>query len=171
MTPRLTLDYGLRWELYTPIVERAHRTAGFLTVNGAQEYVVNPQPGYRTDWNGWGPRVQAVMAGDRQAGGTCRRRHHRDSAQYMAGQHADRRYALCGDPRLLSATNAPIAYGFQITPSQLPPDYTPGGVNIFASGQNQRRCAQHGAGREPLRAGHGRADAGPRGQRFEPGRH
>ena len=26
-TPRFTLDYGLRWDLYTPITERAHRTA------------------------------------------------------------------------------------------------------------------------------------------------
>src|ERR1700726_4057408 len=53
-TPRFTLDYGLRWELYTPISERARRTSGLLNVNGGQEFVVNPQPGYRTDWNGWG---------------------------------------------------------------------------------------------------------------------
>src|SRR5208282_648035 len=52
-TPRLTVDYGLRWELYTPITERAHRTGGFLTENGTQEYVVNPQPGYQTNWNGF----------------------------------------------------------------------------------------------------------------------
>ena len=39
----------------------AHRrTAGFLDANGAQEYVVNPQPGYRTEWKGWGPRIQAA---------------------------------------------------------------------------------------------------------------
>ena len=28
--------------------------------NGQQEYVVNPQPGYRTEWKGWGPRIQAA---------------------------------------------------------------------------------------------------------------
>jgi hypothetical protein len=37
-------------------------------------------------------------------------------------------------PRLQSAANAPISYGFQITPSQLPATYTPQGVNIFANG-------------------------------------
>ena len=31
-----TLDYGLRWELYTPISERAHRTSGLVDVNGAR---------------------------------------------------------------------------------------------------------------------------------------
>ncbi len=35
----------------------------------------------------------------------------------------------------MSASSAPINYGFQITPSQLPTTYTPAGVNIFASGQ------------------------------------
>src|SRR6202030_3361671 len=56
------LDYGLRYELYTPITERAKRTAGFLDAfppaGVGQEYLINPQPGYQTGWNGWGPRVQ-----------------------------------------------------------------------------------------------------------------
>ncbi len=30
VTPRFTLDYGVRWDLYTPITERAHRTSSFL---------------------------------------------------------------------------------------------------------------------------------------------
>ena len=37
--PRLTLDYGLRWELYTPITERAKRTSGFLNYGQTQEFV------------------------------------------------------------------------------------------------------------------------------------
>ena len=37
-------------------------------------------------------------------------------------------------PRLVAASGAPINYGFQITPSQLPRVYTPQGVDIFASG-------------------------------------
>jgi hypothetical protein len=38
-------------------------------------------------------------------------------------------------PRLLSAMNAPIRYGFQITPSQLPQAETPAGANIFPTGR------------------------------------
>jgi hypothetical protein len=37
-------------------------------------------------------------------------------------------------PRLLSASNAPIHYGFQLAPSQLPRTYTPGGADIFPNG-------------------------------------
>jgi len=32
VSSRFTLDYGIRWDLYTPITERAHRTSSFLTV-------------------------------------------------------------------------------------------------------------------------------------------
>ena len=61
--PRFTLDYGLRWELYTPITERAHRTGSFRDINGVQQYVINPQPGYHTNWNGLGPARAGLLAG------------------------------------------------------------------------------------------------------------
>src|SRR6202011_1279494 len=45
-----TLDYGLRYELYTPIAERAYRTSSFLNslppAGVGQEYLINPQPTY-----------------------------------------------------------------------------------------------------------------------------
>ena len=134
LTPRFTLDYGLRWELYTPITERAHRTSSFLTVNGTQEYVINPQPGYKTNWNAWGLRVQAswqvtskltVHAG----GGITTIQPNIWQDNFLTGSTPFAVY-----PRLQSAANAPIHYGFQITPSQLPATYTPQGVNIFANG-------------------------------------
>ena len=34
ISPRLVLDYGLRYELYSPITERAHRTAGLDFITG-----------------------------------------------------------------------------------------------------------------------------------------
>src|SRR6266700_3779906 len=62
VTPRITVDYGVRWDLYTPISERARRTSSFLNsfppVGVGQKYLINPQPTYQTGWNGWGPRVQ-----------------------------------------------------------------------------------------------------------------
>ena len=72
VTPRFTLDYGVRWELYTPITERAHRTGRFRFINGAQQYVINPQPGYKTDWNALAPRVQAAWQVNEQALRACR---------------------------------------------------------------------------------------------------
>jgi hypothetical protein len=38
-------------------------------------------------------------------------------------------------PRLLSASNAPIGYGFQITPAQLPRAFTLAGAEIFPTGR------------------------------------
>ena len=135
ITPRFTLDYGLRWELYGPITERARRTSGFLTVNGAQEFVINPQPGYKTDWNGWGPRIQAAWQVSSKltahaGGGMTLIPPNIWQDNFLTGSTPFAVY-----PRLLSASNAPIQYGFQITPSQLPNTYTPQGVNIFASGK------------------------------------
>ena len=137
ITPRFTLDYGLRWELYQPITERAHRTGGFLTVNGTQEYVINPQPGFKTDWNGWGPRVQAAWEV------TSKLSLHAGGGITVIPPNIWQDNFLTGStpfavyPRLLSQSNAPIHYGFQITPSELPNTYTPQGVNIFASGNTK----------------------------------
>lgn len=128
---RLTLDYGVRWDLYTPIAERAHRTATILTANGSQQYVINPQPGYQTDWHAWQPRVQLswqvtgkLLA---RAGGsimTIPPNIWQDN--FLTGSTPFAVY-----PRALSASAAPIHYGFQITPTQVPPVYTPSGTNIF----------------------------------------
>ncbi len=90
INPKWTLDYGLRYEVYTPISERAYRTSSFLNsfppAGVGQEYLINPQPTYQTDWNGWGPRVQvewnAPQAVHVHIGGSD----HSDSAEYLARQ-------------------------------------------------------------------------------------
>jgi len=136
VTPRFTLDYGLRWELYRPITERARRTGGFLTANGTQEYVIDPQPGYKTNWNGWGPRVQAAWQVSSKlsahaGGGITVIPPNIWQDNFLTGSTPFAVY-----PRLLSASSAPIAYGFQITPAELPITYTPQGANVFASGSS-----------------------------------
>ena len=137
LTPTFTLDYGVRWELYTPITERAHRTGGFQTISGQQQYVVNPQPGYRTDWKAWAPRVQASWQV------TPKFSAHAGGAITTIPPNIWQDNFLTGStpfviyPRLVSSAVFPIQYGYQITPSQLPTTYTPQGQNIFASGQTK----------------------------------
>jgi hypothetical protein len=134
---RLTIDYGVRWEVYFPISERAKRTAGFRMVNGVQQYVVNPDPSYRTNWTGWGPRVQAAwrFSDKFQA--------HAGGAITVIPPNLWQDNFLTGStpfavmPRLLSAANAPINYGFQITPSQLPRAYTLAGADMFPTGNTR----------------------------------
>jgi len=134
VTERFTLDYGVRLEHYGPITERAHRTSSFLDINGTQQFVVNPQPGYSTDWKGWGPRVQASWQVTNKlsahAGGaitTIPPNIWQDN--FLTGSTPFTVY-----PRLLSASNAPIPYGFQITAAEVPKTYTTTGVDILANG-------------------------------------
>jgi Outer membrane receptor proteins, mostly Fe transport len=137
LSSRLTLNYGLRWELYTPISERAKRTAGLQMVNGVQKYVVNPQPGYGKQWNGWGPRVQLAW----QVNGKLQA--HAGGAITIIPPNLWQDNFLTGAapfavmPRLLSASNAPIHYGFQIDPSQLPRAYTESGADMFPTGDTK----------------------------------
>jgi hypothetical protein len=135
ITPSFTLDYGLRWELYTPITERALRTSSFRTIDGVQQFVVNPQPGYQKEWNGWMPRVQATW----QMG--TKMTAHAGGALTIIPPNIWQDNFLTGStpfvmyPRRVSSAAAPFNYGFTITSSQLPTAYTPEGVDIFASGQ------------------------------------
>jgi len=136
VTPRFTLDYGVRWDLYKPITERARRTSSFRTIDGTQQFVINPQPGYQTNWKALEPRIQAAWQVSTKLSA------HAGGAAMAIPPNIWQDNFLTGAtpfavyPRLLSASNAPINYGFQITPGQLPKAYTPTGVDIFASGKS-----------------------------------
>jgi hypothetical protein len=139
VTPTFTLDYGVRWEHYGPITERARRTSSFLTVNGVQEFVVNPQPGYEAGWKGWGPRIQASWQVSSKfsahaGGGVTVIPPNIWQDNFLTGSTP---YAIY--PRLVASAKAqkPLQYGFQITPSELPQAYTPDGANILASGRSR----------------------------------
>ncbi|HUL32283.1 MAG TPA: carboxypeptidase-like regulatory domain-containing protein [Candidatus Eisenbacteria bacterium] len=66
---RLSINYGLRYELNSRIKEAQNRTSigtpigpdgkptDFLTPGATQEFTFNPQPAYPLDWRGFGPRV------------------------------------------------------------------------------------------------------------------
>jgi hypothetical protein len=68
-TPQLTVNYGMRYEVNSRIHEATKRTSlpVFLGADGKsvdyrdrkahQIMLINPQPPYDQDWNGWGPRL------------------------------------------------------------------------------------------------------------------
>jgi hypothetical protein len=139
--PRLVLDYGLRYELYSPITERARRTAGLDFINGPsgpeQLYIINPEPTYRWRGNNWGPRIQlswqAVKDFWIHAGGaltTIPPNIWQDNLLTGAAPYVDY-------PRITAAPGAPLPIGTVITPADLPGVFTPQGVNILASGSSQ----------------------------------
>ena len=71
---RLTLNYGLRYEVNSRIHEAHNRTSlpKFVDANGndvpysdhnaKQIFLYNPQPPYDQDWSGWGPRLSVDYA-------------------------------------------------------------------------------------------------------------
>ena len=132
--PNLTLDYGLRWEHYTPLTERAHRTGGFRVINGNTDYVVNPQPSYKNTWDGWGPRVQISWSPEKNLSV------HAGGAVTVIPFNIWQDNLLTGStpfadyPRRQSASATPLAYGFTITPAMLPTAYDLSGNNILANG-------------------------------------
>ena len=141
ISERLVLDYGLRYEIYTPISERAKRTSSFRFIpssSGTQEeFVVNPQPGYSGNLNGFGPRVQLAWRATENlqmhiGGGITSIPPNIWQDNFLTGSTP---YVVY--PRLIAAPGAPIRYGFQISPAELPRVFTPDGKDIFASGNTK----------------------------------
>jgi len=142
INPLWTLDYGLRYELYTPISERAYRTSSFLNsfppAGVGQEYLINPQPTYQTDWNGWGPRVQLEWNAPQAV------HVHMGGAITVIPPNIWQDNLLTGStpyvvyPRVNAAQNGEISYGFQITPDELPQVYNTAGMNVLASGDSKK---------------------------------
>ncbi|HLJ45601.1 MAG TPA: TonB-dependent receptor [Bryobacteraceae bacterium] len=137
VTPRLLLNYGLRYEIDSPIREQAARTSGPIFQPGGSTLLINPQPPYRLDKNGWGPRLGLDWRiNDKttlHAGGAI--------TTLLTNLWQDN--SLTGSnpfvvyPRLTAAPGQPIRFGTSITPEQLPVEYTPGGSAIFASGDSK----------------------------------
>ena len=131
LNSRFTVDYGVRWDLYRPISERAHRTSTIVTSNSSQKYVINPQPGYGTSWRAWQPRVQISW----QAPGALLVR--AGGSVMIVPPNIWQDNFLTGStpfavyPRLLSTSGEPVHYGFQITPAEIPPVYSASGADIF----------------------------------------
>jgi len=139
---RVTLNYGLRYEITSPIREEDKRTSAPVLSGGTgtpgSELIVNPQPGYRLDKNGWGPRlsVDGRVAPDTtvHVGGAI--------TTLLVNLWQDN--SLTGStpfvmyPRLTAAPGQSIRYGMTITPQQLPAVYTPDGKLVFPSGDSKQ---------------------------------
>ncbi len=138
--PNLIVDYGLRYELYSPLSERAHRSVGLRFLDGAngpeQQYLINPAPRYRWRGNNWGPRArinwQPIHDLWLRVGGgltTIPPNIWQDNLLTGAAPYVDY-------PRLTTAPGSPVLVGTRITPPELPPVYNLSGVNVLASGNS-----------------------------------
>ncbi len=142
ISSRLLLNYGLRYEINTPIRETAKRTSGLVLSGGSglpgSEFVINPDPGYQLDKNGWGPRVGLEWrASDhtvvRAGGGVTTLLTNLWQQNMLTGSTPFVVY-----PRLTAAPGQPVQFGITITPQELPIPYNIAGQPIFAAGDSKQ---------------------------------
>lgn len=143
ISSRVALNYGLRYEIESRIRETGKRTSapvlglGTGAVPGSQ-LLINPDPAYKLDPRGWGPRVgldwHAAANTTVHVGGAI--------TTLLINLWQDN--SLTGStpfvvyPHLNAAPGHPIRFGTSITPEQLPTVYTTDGSPVFASGDSKQ---------------------------------
>ncbi|MGP0019128.1 MAG: TonB-dependent receptor domain-containing protein [Candidatus Sulfotelmatobacter sp.] len=147
-TPQLTLNYGLRYEVNSRIHEATKRTSlpVFLGADGkpasyadrtaTQILLINPQPPYNQDWNGWGPRL-----GLDYAVGQHTVLHAGGAITTMIPNLWQDNFLTAAIPFVFSpnvtALQGPVPFQDAFVPVNLPTAYNVQGQPIFATGRSQ----------------------------------
>jgi carboxypeptidase family protein len=148
-TPQLTVSYGLRYEVNSRIHEATKRTSLpiFLGPDGktvpcgdtaaTQKILINPQPPYDQDWNGWGPRLALDYAVSQH------------TVLHVGGAITTLIPNLWQDnfltaaipfvfaPSIYAQPKEPISFQNTFVPLNLPTAYNIQGQPIFATGRSQ----------------------------------
>ncbi|HKW58118.1 MAG TPA: carboxypeptidase-like regulatory domain-containing protein [Candidatus Acidoferrum sp.] len=145
---RLTINYGLRYEVNSRIKEAKHRTSvaeavgpggqptSFLTPGATEILLYNPQPIYPLDWGGLGPRLAVDYAISKHttlhAGGaitTILPNLWQDN--FVTGA-----MPFTFQPAVTAQPSVAVAFSPNIIPLTLPQPYTTSGQLLFASGSS-----------------------------------
>src|SRR5260221_13248361 len=150
---RLSVNYGLRYEVNSRIKEAQHRTSvatpvgsdgkpsDFLTPGATQDFLYNPQPIYPVDRNGWGPRV----AGD--YGLTKKTTLHAGGAintilpNLWQDNFVTGGLPFVAQPLVTAQMGVPVSFSNTIVPLQVPEPFTTSGQPLFASGSTSNVAA------------------------------
>ena len=153
VTQKLSVNYGLRYELNSRIKEAHHRTSvatpvgpdgkpsDFLAPGATQDFLYNPQPIYPLDRNGWGPRVAVNYALTKKttvhAGGAI--------TTILPNLWQDN-FVTGGlpfvvQPLVTAQVGVPVPFSNAITPLQVPEPFTTSGQPLFASGSTSNVAA------------------------------
>jgi len=146
VSPRLSINYGLRYEVNSRIAEAHHLTSEARVVNpeGAPavpwapgvkiKYLANPQPPYDMDWRGWGPRLaidfQATSHTVLHVGGgitTILPDMWQDD--FLTGN-----FPYTVSQLVTAKPNVTVPFANSVTPVSVPPVYTVSGEQIYAQG-------------------------------------
>jgi hypothetical protein len=148
-TPQLTVSYGLRYEVNSRIHEATKRTslplfAGpdgkpvpYWDRNAQQVVVINPQPPYDQDWNGWGPRLALDYAASRRtvlhAGGAITTM----LPNLWQDNFLTAAMPYVFSPSIYAQPSVPVPFQDTFVPLSLPTAYDIHGQPIFPSGRTQ----------------------------------
>jgi Carboxypeptidase regulatory-like domain len=152
-TTRLSINYGLRYEVNSRIKEANNRTsvatpvgpggapADFLTPGATQQFLYNPQPIYPVDRNGWAPRVAVDY------GLTNKTTLHAGGAITTILPNLWQDNFVTGglpfvvQPLVTAQAGVPVPFSNSITPLQVPEPFTTSGQPLFASGSTSNVAA------------------------------
>ena len=145
-TSRLTLNYGLRYEVNSRIHEAHNRTSvpKFVDADGKdvpyydhkakQIFLFNPQPPYDQDWGGWGPRLSVDYAL------TSHTVLHAGGAITSIVPNLWQDNFVTGALPLATSLfanalpNVPLPFQNSVVPVNLPPPFTTAGQPLFPGG-------------------------------------
>jgi hypothetical protein len=147
-TTRLSVNYGLRYEVNSQIKEAKHRTslaipigpdgkpADFLAPGTKQIYMYNPQPPYAMDWNGWGPRLSVDYSVTKHttlhAGGAITT----ILPNLWLENYVTGAFPFIFQPLVTAQLGVPVSFQNSVVPIALPPVYTTQGKLLFSSGSS-----------------------------------
>jgi len=146
---RLTLNYGLRYEVNSRIHEATKRTSGprFLNPDGtfadyrdrnAQViFLVDPQPPYNQDWSGFGPRLAADY---KLSSRTVL--HAAGAITTMLPNLWQDNFLTAGTPftftpQITATPAVPVPFSNTVISFRLPPSYATNGEPVFPGGTTE----------------------------------
>ncbi len=150
VNPRLSVNYGLRYELNSRIKESKKRTSvavpidasgnetSFVTPGASQIFIYNPQPVYPLDKRGWGPRVSVDFAATKRttlhAGGAITTLLPNLWLQnFVTGG-----FPLTFQPVVTAKPGVPVPFTDAVVLPALPDPYTTSGQLLFVNGDSSR---------------------------------
>lgn len=146
LSPRLSLSYGLRFEVQSTITEGKQQEAGFVTENAdgvrvnamnrgvRGRYLMRPAPYYPVDWGGWGPRLSLTW----NLGGRTVFRAGASVTSLLMNLWQQNvvtaNLPIVVTPFATAEPDRPLPFSNNVTPIVLPEAYSTSGQNLFAGG-------------------------------------
>jgi hypothetical protein len=145
---RLSVNYGLRYELNSRIKESKNRTSvavpidasgnetSFVAPGASQIFIYNPQPVYPLDKRGWSPRVSVDFAATRRttlhAGGAMTTL----LPNLWLENFVTGGFPLTFQPVVTAKPGVPVPFTDAVVVPTLPDPYTTSGQLLFANGDS-----------------------------------